>query len=203
MEAYSGSSSSSKSAYPYQFQPQSQSLQFLHSVRKVNAKPWKKHAVAPLPPTPLKVYKVDPMNFRNLVQQLTGAPEFQNAVPSLNVASAALPPKPSRDVIDIAASSPSPYAWSTPKSTLSNNNNGCYQGMESEALGMKSASQESMIGSGSGSASLLELNLLSPSSYNWFLPSYEPCRNQLGIWQGPLVYTFNYCNYTFQLITMV
>ncbi|GMN34281.1 hypothetical protein TIFTF001_004609 [Ficus carica] len=39
-------------------------------------KPWKK-PVAPLPPTPPRVYKVDPVNFRGLVQRLTAAPEFQ------------------------------------------------------------------------------------------------------------------------------
>ncbi|OMP01780.1 VQ motif-containing protein [Corchorus olitorius] len=42
------------------------------------AKPWKK-PIAPLPPTPPKVYKVDPINFRDLVQKLTGAPEFMSS----------------------------------------------------------------------------------------------------------------------------
>lgn len=68
MEAYSSSSSSNKVPY------YSSSL---HSVRKPTpAKPWKK-PVAPLPPTPPRVYKVDPINFRDLVQKLTAAPEFQ------------------------------------------------------------------------------------------------------------------------------
>lgn len=47
----------------------------LHSVRKPFSKPWKK-PIAPFPPTPPKVYKVDPINFRELVKKLTGAPEF-------------------------------------------------------------------------------------------------------------------------------
>ncbi|XP_028764225.1 VQ motif-containing protein 29-like [Neltuma alba] len=50
---------------------------WLHSVRKPASKPCKKAPVAPMPPPPIKVYKVDPMNFRDLVQQLTGAPEFK------------------------------------------------------------------------------------------------------------------------------
>ncbi|EXC12630.1 hypothetical protein L484_013008 [Morus notabilis] len=74
MEAYSSSPSSSskpQSSLPYY-------ASSLHSVRKAPAKPWKK-PVAPLPPTPPRVYKVDPINFRNLVQRLTAAPEFQLA----------------------------------------------------------------------------------------------------------------------------
>ncbi|KAK8517456.1 hypothetical protein V6N13_127632 [Hibiscus sabdariffa] len=49
----------------------------LHSVRKPLSKPWKK-PIAPFPPTPPKVYTVDPINFRDLVQKLTGAPEFMS-----------------------------------------------------------------------------------------------------------------------------
>ncbi|KAG4115071.1 hypothetical protein ERO13_D12G076200v2 [Gossypium hirsutum] len=49
----------------------------LHSVRKPLSKPWKK-PIAPFPPTPPKVYTVDPINFRDLVQQLTGAPQFMS-----------------------------------------------------------------------------------------------------------------------------
>ncbi|KAI9089004.1 hypothetical protein K1719_029283 [Acacia pycnantha] len=50
---------------------------WLHSVRKPISKPCKKSPVAPMPPSPIKVYNVDPINFRDLVQQLTGAPEFK------------------------------------------------------------------------------------------------------------------------------
>ncbi|KAL2241515.1 uncharacterized protein LOC105177839 [Sesamum indicum] len=49
----------------------------LHSVRKL---PFKnvilKKPIAPMPPTPPKIYKVDPADFRDVVQKLTGAPEF-------------------------------------------------------------------------------------------------------------------------------
>ncbi|XP_022774118.1 uncharacterized protein LOC111316434 [Durio zibethinus] len=76
MEAYSSSSSSSSALrearglkIPQPFHAS------LHSVRKPLTKPWKL-PIAPLPPTPPKVYKVDPKNFRDLVQKLTGAPEF-------------------------------------------------------------------------------------------------------------------------------
>ncbi|WVZ09213.1 hypothetical protein V8G54_013743 [Vigna mungo] len=64
MEAYSSS------------YPASRSNSMLHSVRKAPAKPWKKAPVAPPAPTPIRVYKVDAINFRDLVQRLTGAPEF-------------------------------------------------------------------------------------------------------------------------------
>ncbi|XP_022740753.1 uncharacterized protein LOC111292573 [Durio zibethinus] len=67
MEAYS--SSSSKVQQPFHAS--------LHSVRKPLAKPCKK-PIAPFPPKPPKVYKVDPINFRYLVQKLTGAPEFMS-----------------------------------------------------------------------------------------------------------------------------
>ncbi|XP_015957538.1 uncharacterized protein LOC107481744 [Arachis duranensis] len=57
-----------KPAYP--FQPHS----MLHSVKKSQSKPWRnKLHVAPMPPRPVKVYEVDAVNFRELVQQLTGA----------------------------------------------------------------------------------------------------------------------------------
>uniref|UniRef100_A0A2N9FPV7 VQ domain-containing protein n=1 Tax=Fagus sylvatica TaxID=28930 RepID=A0A2N9FPV7_FAGSY len=95
MEAYSSSSSSSTylsqnlreakgPKLPQQFNSS------LHTVRKPPSKPWKK-PVAPLPPTPPRIYKVDPINFRDLVQKLTGANEFQSqrlqsvAPPPLNV----------------------------------------------------------------------------------------------------------------------
>ncbi|KAK7386351.1 hypothetical protein VNO78_26530 [Psophocarpus tetragonolobus] len=85
MEAYSSSYSSSNSSYLTQKREESKDVKqvyplhqshnsWLHSVRKSPAKPWKKAPVAPMPPTPVKVYKVDAINFRDVVQQLTGAP---------------------------------------------------------------------------------------------------------------------------------
>ncbi|KAF4375170.1 uncharacterized protein LOC115712459 [Cannabis sativa] len=93
MEAYSYSSSSSNtSKVPYYSSS-------LHSVKKAaTAKPWKK-LVAPLPPNPPRVYRVDPINFRDLVQKLTAAPEFQldppqqpQPQPQLRLQSLAPPP---------------------------------------------------------------------------------------------------------------
>ncbi|CAA0839710.1 VQ motif-containing protein [Striga hermonthica] len=53
----------------------------LHSVRKIPARNviTKKPIQAPLPPTHPKVYKVDPVDFRDVVQRLTGAKHFQPA----------------------------------------------------------------------------------------------------------------------------
>ncbi|CAI9111247.1 OLC1v1011425C1 [Oldenlandia corymbosa var. corymbosa] len=51
----------------------------LHEIRRVPMKPMKK-PIAPLPPTRPKVYKVDCMNFKKVVQRLTAAPEFQPTV---------------------------------------------------------------------------------------------------------------------------
>jgi hypothetical protein len=108
MEAYSSYSSSSSStcllpkAKAKSGNSSSHSdSSVLHAVRKSPTKPWKKPAVAPpLPPKPPKVYKVDPVNFRDVVQKLTGATEFQPprlqtaAPPPLSVA-ALLPLPPS------------------------------------------------------------------------------------------------------------
>ncbi|KAF3642630.1 putative GTP-binding protein-like [Capsicum annuum] len=37
-----------------------------------------KQPIAPLPPTPPKIYRVEPINFKEVVQMLTAAPEFQS-----------------------------------------------------------------------------------------------------------------------------
>ncbi|KAG4993337.1 hypothetical protein AAZX31_11G045300 [Glycine max] len=136
MEAYYSGS------YPASTKP----ISLLHTVRKVQAKPWKKAAVAPPAPTPIRVYKVDAINFRDLVQQLTGAPEFKPAdqeqhqlFPSVAPIAATFVDTPQKPMLsskdNIAASS-----------TVSSATN-WYQGAKSEPL---------------------EMNLSSPSSYNWF-----------------------------------
>ncbi|XAR51386.1 hypothetical protein NMG60_11005999 [Bertholletia excelsa] len=67
----------------------------LHSVRKLPAKPWNKMPIAPLPPTPPRVYKVDSAEFKQVVQRLTTAREFQSsrlqsvAPPPLDLSTAA------------------------------------------------------------------------------------------------------------------
>ncbi|GMI67235.1 hypothetical protein like AT2G22880 [Hibiscus trionum] len=88
MEAYSSSSSSSALARGLR---DSQSFHAsLHSVRKPIGKPGKK-PVSPLQPTPPKVYKVDPINFRDLVQKLTGG---GHQMPSPRLQRVAQPPPP-------------------------------------------------------------------------------------------------------------
>ncbi|KAJ0535107.1 putative VQ motif-containing protein [Helianthus annuus] len=49
----------------------------LHSVRKPVQKPITKHFIAPLPPAPSKVYKVESSKFKEVVRMLTSTPEFQ------------------------------------------------------------------------------------------------------------------------------
>ncbi|KAK6923940.1 VQ protein [Dillenia turbinata] len=105
MEGYSNygfsssTSSNSSSSMNFSVTPQDLSSKkqqpfksSLHSIRKTNPmKPMKK-PIAPLPPIPPKVYRVDSINFREVVQHLTGAPEFQAkrlqsvAPPPLNLA---------------------------------------------------------------------------------------------------------------------
>ncbi|XP_030538931.1 uncharacterized protein LOC115747035 [Rhodamnia argentea] len=81
----------------------------LHSVRKAPAKPWKK-PTAPLPPNPTRVYKVEPINFRELVQKLTGAPSRLPQPPARRLQEAAPPP------LELVTPSPA-------RSDISNNNN--------------------------------------------------------------------------------
>ncbi|XAR57694.1 hypothetical protein NMG60_11025937 [Bertholletia excelsa] len=80
-QAYSSSSSTSLSSFYLQEEkklvkpqsPPAPSFQAsLHSVRKIPAKPWKK-PIAPLPPTPPRIYKVACVDFKEVVQRLTGA----------------------------------------------------------------------------------------------------------------------------------
>ncbi|KAF3439080.1 hypothetical protein FNV43_RR17355 [Rhamnella rubrinervis] len=127
----------------------------LHSVRKAPAKPLKK-PIAPLPPTPPRVYRVDPMNFRELVQKLTSAPEFVQARRLQRVAPTPLhvtaPPQP---MLDARTAAPLQLLRPSPaKPSLST----MYKEF-SDALDMKT--QKASDGTG-----FLGLNL-SPSSYNW------------------------------------
>lgn len=80
----------------------------LHSVRRTPAKHViTKKPIAPLPPTPPKIYKVDPMEFKDVVQKLTGAPEFQ---PATRLQEVAPPPlslsPPHRQPYNVGALSP-------------------------------------------------------------------------------------------------
>ncbi|KAL8125030.1 hypothetical protein AgCh_012632 [Apium graveolens] len=50
----------------------------LHSIRRpLQPKLMLKKPIAPLPPTPPKIYQVEPSNFKEVVQKLTSIPEFQ------------------------------------------------------------------------------------------------------------------------------
>ncbi|KAJ1380846.1 hypothetical protein SESBI_45699 [Sesbania bispinosa] len=159
-----------KHVYPFQ------SHSLLHSVRKSPAKAWKKAPVAPMPPTPVKVYKVDAINFRELVQQLTCAPEFKPHQPrheipqsikqerttiatSLDVP---LPPKEKQSNREPAAGSPQLPVFT----------NNWFQDFQSEAFGMKSQENSD----GAMTPGLLDMNLSSPTSFsNWsFFPPLSP-----------------------------
>lgn len=163
MEAYSSSSSSS--TYQSQNFQEKKSAKLphpfnssLHSVKKPPTKPWKK-PVAPLPPTPPRIYKVDPVNFRDLVQKLTGATEFQSqqrlqsvAPPQLKVANSTQPLMYNRNI-----SVPPQLHHSTSKPPLSAV---VYQDLTSlEKKPQKISDREE-------DAFSLGMNL-SPSSLNW------------------------------------
>ncbi|KAI3726373.1 hypothetical protein L1987_66170 [Smallanthus sonchifolius] len=71
---YSYTSSSSSHNRP----PKSSRPSYIDSVHKPIHKPITKHFIAPLPPAPAKVYKVESSNFKQVVRMLTSTPEFQS-----------------------------------------------------------------------------------------------------------------------------
>ncbi|XP_016451701.1 uncharacterized protein LOC107776330 [Nicotiana tabacum] len=85
MDSYSYAAiSSSSSSIPYpQEVKKSKPLPSYHSsfhgVRRLPLKPMTKQPIAPLPPTRPKIYRVEPVNFKEVVQMLTAAPEFQSS----------------------------------------------------------------------------------------------------------------------------
>ncbi|XP_016434410.2 uncharacterized protein LOC107760821 [Nicotiana tabacum] len=82
----SSSNASSSSSIPYSTYPQEVKKNkplpsyhsSLHGVRRLPLKPMTKQPIAPLPPTRPKIYRVEPVNFKEVVQMLTAAPEFQS-----------------------------------------------------------------------------------------------------------------------------
>ncbi|KAG5584188.1 hypothetical protein H5410_044622 [Solanum commersonii] len=79
--AISFSSSNSSSTCPQQVKKNTKLPSYhssLHGVRKLPTKPMTKLPIAPLPPTPPKIYRVEPNNFKDVVQMLTSSPEFQS-----------------------------------------------------------------------------------------------------------------------------
>ncbi|CAH8382232.1 unnamed protein product [Eruca vesicaria subsp. sativa] len=62
-------------------------LASLHSIQKQPSKPLKRPTSSPLNPMHPHVYRVEPVNFKELVQRLTGAPQHEpvaNPFKSLN-----------------------------------------------------------------------------------------------------------------------
>ncbi|CAN7120303.1 unnamed protein product [Brassica rapa subsp. narinosa] len=55
-------------------------LMSLHSTRKQPSKPMKRPVSSPLKSMHPQVYRVEPANFKELVQRLTGAPEHDDVV---------------------------------------------------------------------------------------------------------------------------
>lgn len=143
METYTYSSSSSYSVSPNSSThfpsreersrknpPPPAYLSALHSVRKLPAKNViTKKPIAPMPPTPPKIYKVDPINFRDVVHRLTAAPEFRRtrlqevAPPALSLSPVSKPIDPQKPTFEnpgaaavspslgFNLSSPSALAW--------------------------------------------------------------------------------------------
>ncbi|KAK3416558.1 hypothetical protein EUGRSUZ_H02319 [Eucalyptus grandis] len=86
------------------------------------AKPWKK-PTAPVPPNPTRVYKVEPINFRELVQKLTGAPSRQQ-----------LPHHPPARRLQEAAPPPLELLMHNPVRSDINNNNAAAAGKAATPL---------------------------------------------------------------------
>ncbi|XP_059306577.1 VQ motif-containing protein 29-like [Lycium ferocissimum] len=79
--------SSSSSSIPFSTYPQKEVKEnkalssyhsSLHGIRRLPAKPMTKQPIAPMPPIPPKIYRVEPVGFKEVVQMLTAAPEFQS-----------------------------------------------------------------------------------------------------------------------------
>ncbi|KAK2356789.1 hypothetical protein P8452_76355 [Trifolium repens] len=184
MESYSSSTKSSyisqntkkehgsmkNDQYPFQ----SNKYSWLHTVRKSPTKTWNKKApIAPMAPTPPKVYRVDRINFKELVQSLTCAPEFltpqshqqllqitdqnHNTVTATDTVPS-LPVKNLSNTVDT-------LEVSTPQPPLAavNTTNSWYQYFQNEYFGKNSEVN---------TPGLLEMNLFSPNSFgNWcFVP---------------------------------
>jgi len=173
MESYSSSYSSSKSSYISKNtkktngsmkneHPFESKYSWLHSVRKSPA--WNKKApIAPMARTPIKVYKVDPINFKELVQSLTCAPQFMPPQPHHN-----LDLQSTTDHTTVGDIVPSlPMKNLTNKDTVEvsspllpvSSTNSWYQYFQAEYFG-KNSEEEEVI-----TPSLLEMNLFSPTSF--------------------------------------
>ncbi|XP_056166347.1 VQ motif-containing protein 29-like [Syzygium oleosum] len=91
MERYSAAAAINPHEEAMNIPPQTYQLhRSLHSVPKAPAKPCKK-PTPPQPPNPTRVYKVEPINFREIVQKLKGA-SSQLPLPAHWLQEAAPPP---------------------------------------------------------------------------------------------------------------
>ncbi|XP_049375039.1 protein PHLOEM PROTEIN 2-LIKE A10-like [Solanum verrucosum] len=73
-------------------------LSSLHRVRSLSSRSINKKPIAPSPPIPPKIYRVEVVNFRQVVQMLTGAPEFQSHSNPGHSREVAPPPPPPLDL---------------------------------------------------------------------------------------------------------
>nr|XP_016509025.1 PREDICTED: VQ motif-containing protein 29-like [Nicotiana tabacum] len=78
MYSSSFSSSSSFAVHPQEEKKEKPYNSSLRRVRSLPSKPITKKPIAPSPPIPPKIYRVEAVNFRDFVQMLTAAPEFQS-----------------------------------------------------------------------------------------------------------------------------
>lgn len=191
------SSSSSKHSKQKPSKPTRKSYtDSLHSVQKPAQKSMiTKQFIAPLPPTPQKVYKVKSSNFKQLVRMLTTSPEFQS--PPLRRLKDIAPPPLTLSTI------PKPYALPSTLcpnvSTLlnetletnrfvSNSNSPVMKYFGSlSPLGLKLSPQPSSFDPfGVAVMSPLGLNL-SPSSLSWFSSLLMSPANLSGFNQSTII----------------
>ncbi|XP_009792357.2 uncharacterized protein LOC107774888 [Nicotiana tabacum] len=78
MYSSSFSSSSSFAVHPQEEKKEKPYNSSLRRVRSLPSKPITKKPIAPSLPIPPKIYRVEAVNFREVVQMLTAAPEFQS-----------------------------------------------------------------------------------------------------------------------------
>ncbi|KAK4348439.1 hypothetical protein RND71_031194 [Anisodus tanguticus] len=152
MDSYSyaiSSSSSSSSSTPFSTYTQQEQKKkktlpsyhsSLHGVRRLPAKPMTKQPIAPFPPTPPKIYRVEPINFKEVVQMLTAAPEFQS-VSNNSISSSGSSSFNSRRLQDVA---PPPLDLS-PVSLQRNNDNNNIAAQWREFLGHSSSSNNQVV----------------------------------------------------------
>ncbi|OIV89401.1 hypothetical protein TanjilG_22233 [Lupinus angustifolius] len=145
----------------------------LHSLRKTKSR--KKAPVAPIPQAPTKVYKVDPFNFKELVHQLTGAPEFKSRQlfrHNQNVQSVK-----GDDVTTLDVASHNPIVEISSRNITATSppmHKSWYMDLQSELCGVETKESGT---EGATNPGFLDMNLSSPSSYsNWcnFFPLLSP-----------------------------